>query len=488
MAPTCTAAGYTAHKDCSRCTYVEGKEAVAALGHKFFAGACTVCEAADPDYNAYLLNFSQWPEFAKETYADGDIFKYNDIFTFIMSKNSRVDGSEKTWDDFTGTLRFSFGGKTPTGAVPTKNALQITVDGAYTIKIWYVAGGDARYFALMDAEGTVLSETTKETVKNGQYYAELVIPAAGTYYFGVPGDNNYIFQIELVKHEHQYGEGVVTAPTCTEAGYTTYTCSCGHSYTDSEVAALGHKYEAAVTAPTCTEAGYTTYTCACGDTYTGDEVAALGHTFVYGKCAVCGAADPEYVPYVNTLVVGDTNKIVVDGDTFNDYNLPIEWVAFVADEKATYTFVGDNGALVFIFDAELNLLCGGTGTATLEAGTYLICIGNGLVGELNVAVTKTALPHEHVWSEATCTEPAKCECGETQGEALDHTFAEGLCTVCGAEDPDYVPEQPPVDEPTEEPKDEPTTEEPDALAKVWDMILKLLAWVMGFFKNLFVKA
>ena len=40
-----------------------------------------------------------------------------------------------------------------------------------------------------------------------------------------------------------------------------------------------HIHEADVTEPTCTEGGYTTYTCACGDTYTADTVKALGHTY-----------------------------------------------------------------------------------------------------------------------------------------------------------------------------------------------------------------
>ena len=48
-------------------------------------------------------------------------------------------------------------------------------------------------------------------------------------------------------------------------------------------------------------------------------------------------------------------------------------------------------------------------------------------------------PHEHSWSNATCTEPQKCECGETQGTALGHSFVQGTCTVCGADDPNYVP-------------------------------------------------
>jgi hypothetical protein len=45
------------------------------------------------------------------------------------------------------------------------------------------------------------------------------------------------------------------------------------------VAAKGHSYNAVVTAPTCTEDGYTTYTCSvCGDHYVGNEVVAKGHT------------------------------------------------------------------------------------------------------------------------------------------------------------------------------------------------------------------
>ncbi len=79
-------------------------------------------------------------------------------------------------------------------------------------------------------------------------------------------------------HVHSY-ESKVTEPTCTEGGYTTYTCACGDTYTDSETAALGHTYESKVTEPACTEGGYTTHTCACGDTYTDSETAPLGHTY-----------------------------------------------------------------------------------------------------------------------------------------------------------------------------------------------------------------
>ena len=94
---------------------------------------------------------------------------------------------------------------------------------------------------------------------------------------------------------HSYNS-VVTAPTCTAAGYTTHTCgTCGDSYTDSEVAATGHNYTSVVTAPTCVTAGYTTHTCGtCGDSYKDSEVAATGHSYVNGQCA-CGTKDPNYI-------------------------------------------------------------------------------------------------------------------------------------------------------------------------------------------------
>ena len=117
-------------------------------------------------------------------------------------------------------------------------------------------------------------------------------------------------------HSHEYNS-ITVSPTCTEQGYTTYTCSCGDSYVSDcldalghdmgewetviaptctedgsesrscfrceytetqSIVAVGHSYIGTITAPTCTERGYTTYTCSCGDTYVSDEVPALGHT------------------------------------------------------------------------------------------------------------------------------------------------------------------------------------------------------------------
>ena len=71
-------------------------------------------------------------------------------------------------------------------------------------------------------------------------------------------------------HTHSYKD-VVTAPTCTEKGYTTHTCSCGDSYVDTYVDALGHAWDSGKVTkePTETETGVKTFTCTrCGETKT----------------------------------------------------------------------------------------------------------------------------------------------------------------------------------------------------------------------------
>lgn len=45
-------------------------------------------------------------------------------------------------------------------------------------------------------------------------------------------------ECRYVGEVHVYGEGVITPPTQTEKGYTTYTCTCGHSYRGDETETL----------------------------------------------------------------------------------------------------------------------------------------------------------------------------------------------------------------------------------------------------------
>ena len=114
------------------------------------------------------------------------------------------------------------------------------------------------------------------------------------------------------EHSHTY-TSTVTAPTCTEQGYTTHTCSCGDWYRDNFTNALGHSYGAweQNKAPTCTAQGTEKRTCTrCSASQTRD-VAALGHNYSNGKCTRCGAADPKYVsaPTLKITTVSGHPKI-----------------------------------------------------------------------------------------------------------------------------------------------------------------------------------
>lgn len=157
------------------------------------------------------------------------------------------------------------------------------------------------------------------------------------------------------EHTHSY-EVKATAPTCTKKGYTTHTCVCGQSYTDTYVNALGHNWSDWVTTQkptadsegiaertcsrcdaketkalpklpaehtheytsevtkeaTCTSTGLLTFTCTCGDTYT-ETIEKTTHkytaTVVNPTCTeegytshICAGCNGGYVDtYVNAL-------------------------------------------------------------------------------------------------------------------------------------------------------------------------------------------
>jgi len=119
---------------------------------------------------------------------------------------------------------------------------------------------------------------------------------------------------------HSYSS-VVTAPTCTEDGYTTYTCSaCDNVRVADATPATGHQYVSVVTAPTCTADGYTTHTCKnCGDAYTDSETVALGHTEVIdaevkATCLAGGLTEGKHCSVCNTVLVPQT-EIPATGHT-----------------------------------------------------------------------------------------------------------------------------------------------------------------------------
>ena len=241
--------------------------------------------------------------------------------------------------------------------------------------------------------------------------------------------------ISATDHSHT---AKVTDPTCTEMGYTTHTCHCGHSYTDNYVAAkghtevvdaavaptctatgltegkhcsvcnavlvaqnvvsaTGHSYSQVVTAPTCTAQGYTTYTCHCGHSYTDNYVGAKGHT--PGAAASCTTAQ--------TCTVCNAELAPAKGHTE-------------------------------VIDAAVAPTCTATG---LTEGKHCSACNAVLVAQKEVAAT--GHNYTSVVTAPTCTEKGytthTCtSCGASytsdHKEALGHTDEDGniLCDTCSA--------------------------------------------------------
>ena len=243
-------------------------------------------------------------------------------------------------------------------------------------------------------------------------------------------------------HAHNY-TSVVTKPTCTEGGYTTYTCSaCGHSYTADETAplghnfgewettieptctqkgeerktcsrcgvydareidALGHNYVVTVTEPTCLDCGYTTFVCsACGDSYVEDGPLPLGH-------------DYEVTVYPATCTHGGYTvyscKRCGDGYT-DDQTLPIDhdYTSVVTGSTCT-----EGGYTTY--------------TCTMCGDSYIADridpLGHNYVGEITTPATCV----EEGTMTYTCT-----RCSDTYTEAIPaigHNFVDDVCVNCG---------------------------------------------------------
>ena len=99
------------------------------------------------------------------------------------------------------------------------------------------------------------------TIKRRELHCDVTVDARNTKYASYSSSSYASFRC-VEAHEHSY-TAVVTPPTCTEKGYTTHTCSCGDSYVDTYVDALGHAWDSGKVTkqPTATETGIRTYTC-----------------------------------------------------------------------------------------------------------------------------------------------------------------------------------------------------------------------------------
>lgn len=199
-------------------------------------------------------------------------------------------------------------------------------------------------------------------------------------------------------------------------------------------------------------------------TFAADDWTSTHRMNFGGKPAFCNNGEGEEAVRNGGLM--NFVQIVTTGET----TITFHWNAGGAGrEVAVYDMNGE--ILVQSNDAPEDNKYTAVTTFTVPAGSYLL----GNVTNQNYwhkVTVEVEVPHTHVFADATCTEPSKCECGETQGKALGHTitdatctepakctvcgeeqvpalghsFAFGACTRCEEADPDYVAPAAPVEQ------------------------------------------
>ena len=130
-----------------------------------------------------------------------------------------------------------------------------------------------------------------------------------------------------------------------------------------------HEYSAVVVDPTCTEDGYTTYTCGlCGHSYEDDKVTSEGHDYKDGFCTVCDEEKPEEPTYtIHFLVPTGVTAVAPMVCDKNGVTLP------TATAPTGYTFLGWTKAAVDNVTAKPAYTeAGKTYTATADTVLYAL--------------------------------------------------------------------------------------------------------------------
>ena len=109
----------------------------------------------------------------------------------------------------------------------------------------------------------------------------------------------------------------------------------------------------------------------------------------------------------------------------------------IANSTAWTSTTNADGSITATFDLT-TLPYYQEGTELKGLTIVTVASGTGSVTYKTISLAATAgAPQEeacqHTWTDATCQAPKTCSlCGTTEGEVGEHTYSEGVCTVCGA--------------------------------------------------------
>ena len=172
--------------------------------------------------------------------------------------------------------------------VAEDNANYCSVDGVLFSKdrstlISYPRGNTAEQYVIPDGTKTV----ENRSFRCSKYIRSVVIPASVESIGQITFYDCALTDVYFTGTQEQWDSILIQNEFTSGVDGATVHCDYVPPHT--------HSYTAVVTAPTCTEGGYTTYTCECGDSYVNDHIDALGHNYKKGVCTRCGEKDPNYV-------------------------------------------------------------------------------------------------------------------------------------------------------------------------------------------------
>ena len=330
----------------------------------------------------------------------------------------------------------------------TANEFTITNNGNVDLENVKVSltGTNEDKFELSENKVTTIQPngTTKVTVKPnndldiGTYQATLSISAENV--------NTATTDLQFTVSEHDY-DAVVTLPTCTDKGYTTYTCkNCNHSYKGDEVAAKGHTFGewVIIASPNCDQGGSRKHTCTVCGYVEPENLNPTGHAweddYTVDKEPTCTEDGSKSIHCKNCDAVKDSTTIPKLEHSFTNY---------ISNNDATCTKDGTKTAKCDRCD-EIDTI---VDVGTMLEHEYEWVFNNDAACEKNgtetgtckhckTTITRekadTALGHEFKNyvsdNNATCTEngteTAKCErCDKTdtrvqENSALGHDLGE----------------------------------------------------------------
>ena len=156
-----------------------------------------------------------------------------------------------------------------------------------------------------------------------------------------------------------------------------------------------------------------------------NELIQHEHNYVEGKCSICGAQEIVITNIAEALAAGEGDAVELTGTVsgiYQAYNSQF-------DNISVYITDGIDQILAFRLVGEVKVgdKITVTGVITMYNEKPQIAQGCTFV-----------MIEEHVcaFDPATCTVPATCPvCKATQGDVVEHTYVNGICSVCGAEQP-----------------------------------------------------